>query len=499
MLDACRTRWLDEPHAWALLERDRVVAANAGARELGVEPGLRRSGADALAPQACLIERDRRAEQALFDQAALATLAYTPYSAQYEDHTLLMEVQASLRLFGGPRRLLRRLQADVAACGVQARAAMAPTAHGAWLLARHAGRRPARHVLQRATLARRLDALPCALLPQARAVQDWLEGIACANLGQLRRLPRAGLARRSSPALLHALDQAYQPDGPPALAWFVPPARYQARAELIERLEHLQAVQAVIERLLQGLYRWLAASRLAVRSLLIELEHERGRHARAPTTLHLALAEPAWRHEHLQGPLQEHCSRLPWGGPVAGVRLRTLELAEQPAVCGQLFPEPGSAPADYRRLLDLLRARLGPEGVLGPQGRADHRPEQANLWGPLPPQAALPGTASGRGPGPAGAAAPPSLAFPASLPAAGERPFWLLAEPIPLALHRHKPVYGTPLTLLRGPERIESGWWSGHYVKRDYFIAQDAGAARYWIFRERRLEAARWFLHGLFG
>ncbi|MFP3758911.1 DNA polymerase Y family protein, partial [Cupriavidus sp. SIMBA_020] len=81
-----------------------------------------------------------------------------------------------------------------------------PTAAGAWLLAHRGGRRPPRRVLTPRTLARRLDALPVALLPQARPRLDWLNDIGCHTLADLRALPRAGLQRRSAPDLLQALD-----------------------------------------------------------------------------------------------------------------------------------------------------------------------------------------------------------------------------------------------------------------------------------------------------
>ena len=42
-----------------------------------------------------------------------------------------------------------------------------------------------------------------------------------------------------------------------------------------------------------------------------------------------------------------------------------------------------------------------------------------------------------------------------------------------------------PLILLAGPERIESGWWDGHPVVRDYFVAGNAAQAVLWIYRER--------------
>jgi protein ImuB len=56
---------------------------------------------------------------------------------------------------------------------------------------------------------------------------------------------------------------------------------------------------------------------------------------------------------------------------------------------------------------------------------------------------------------------------------------------------------GQELTLVTGPERIESGWWDGAAVARDYYIARASGGARWWIFRE--CEAPRrWFVHGCF-
>jgi protein ImuB len=48
------------------------------------------------------------------------------------------------------------------------------------------------------------------------------------------------------------------------------------------------------------------------------------------------------------------------------------------------------------------------------------------------------------------------------------------------------------------PERIESGWWDGRDVRRDYYVACTRGGMRLWIFRERRA-GGRWFLHGVFG
>jgi protein ImuB len=54
------------------------------------------------------------------------------------------------------------------------------------------------------------------------------------------------------------------------------------------------------------------------------------------------------------------------------------------------------------------------------------------------------------------------------------------------------------LDLLRGPERIESGWWDGADATRDYYVARDPQGSLLWIYRECE-GARRWFLQGVFG
>ena len=79
------------------------------------------------------------------------------------------------------------------------------------------------------------------------------------------------------------------------------------------------------------------------------------------------------------------------------------------------------------------------------------------------------------------------------------RPLWLLREPRPLKQVAEKPYSdNAPLAIVAGPERIESGWWDGGDVKRDYFVAQTAERSTVWVYRERRRPGG-WYLHGIFG
>jgi protein ImuB len=77
-----------------------------------------------------------------------------------------------------------------------------------------------------------------------------------------------------------------------------------------------------------------------------------------------------------------------------------------------------------------------------------------------------------------------------------------MPEPLPLAERDALPLLeGRPLQLLSGPERIETGWWDGQPVARDYFIAQAQDGSLVWVWRGR-LPAAQgdvnWFLQGRF-
>ena len=73
---------------------------------------------------------------------------------------------------------------------------------------------------------------------------------------------------------------------------------------------------------------------------------------------------------------------------------------------------------------------------------------------------------------------------------AGLRPLWLLPAPRPISAPRY--------TLLGAAERIETGWWDGMPVRRDYYLARDADEVLCWIFES--LDApGQWFVHGYFG
>jgi len=467
-----------------VFERERVLALSAIAGKAGVRIGMRSGGVHLLLPQAQRFARDAEREQAVLYDAALAMLQYSPQLAQAEEATLLLDVGASLALFGGIRALCRRIRADLRVLGLSGSLSCAPTARGAWLLARHRGRRP--RLLQPHSLRRQLDRLPLSLLPPARPFLDWFDGIACRDLGSARRLPRPGLMRRCGQPLLAQLDCAYG-EAAELFEWLVAAPQFRARLELFERVEQGAALLHGAARLLLQMTGWLCAMQYAVTRITIELEHERGRVAVAPTSIALELAEASWRDEHLLRLLREKLGALVLPAPVLALSLTAADVVPMTPPSASLFPEPGGSPSDRRRLLELLVARLGAENVLQPAAQADYRPEVANAWVPLKSTA--------------GSSAGSPVNSPTPLPGLPARPVWLLGTPQALAVRDQRPYYRSPLRLVSKPERIECGWWSTACA-RDYFVAEDAQHVMYWIYRERFSAdetAARWYLHGLFG
>jgi protein ImuB len=465
-----------------VLEHEKVLGMSPAARAAGIKPGMRRGGVLMLVPDARIHERSTAGEEAAMQAVAIALLKYTPLVTLAEESTLLIDIGASLRLFGGIRVLCRLARTDLRDLGFSGRVSCAPTARGAWLLARFRGGR----VLKPSTMTRHLERLPAMAVPAARPFAAWFEGIGCETIADLRRLPRPGLQRRCGRRLLDTIDSAFGA-APELFEWIAPPTTFEARIELFDRIESVDLLMAGAQRLVLQLTGWLCGRQLAAERVTLRLEHERGREARPATAVDIVLAEPTWHGEHIIRLMKERLGKVELVAPVIGLALEVAQLQPMAPPSDSLFVEPGGTQEDQVRMLELLVARLGADNVLQPLPVADYRPEVANAWVSIQQKVREAAVA---------AQLPPDLNRPML-------PTWLLSKPIALLVRHHKPFYGSPLRMVSGPERIEVGWW-GNAASRDYFIAEGQDHALYYVYRERFSGDGeggdpRWFLHGLFG
>lgn len=513
----------------ALLAQHRITHANAEARTRGVQAGMKRATALALAPQLVLAEADAARDAAALQAVVHVALAFTPAVSVFAAAGVLLEVQASLRYFGGAESLRRRLHAALEPLGHEAVCASAPTAQGAVILSQQPPRAPATgwHCTDLPPLHRALAHAPVNLLDSAQPHLDTLTGMGLRCLGDVRRLPREGLARRFGEALLDEIDRAWghKPDPRPALTL---PAVFDSQVELFARADTTEQLLHGAEVLLARLVAWLSAQHAFVRRFRLVLKHEgRWRDGGVPavTAVDIALAQPSRDADHLQSLLRERLAALQLPAPTLDIALHASDIARQPPPNTELFPSARSEREGLTRLIERLQARLGPEQVQRLVRVADHRPEcsgrvQPFEVGVLPerPPDTLPASRASRTRARAGPRDPrDDPALPAPLKAVIEararpveaartvpsaRPVWLLPEPLPLAERQSRPVFdGQVLHLLCGPERIESGWWDNALAERDYFIASTRDGALVWLYRARLpLSGGEgWFLQGLYG
>ena len=454
----------------------RVVAGNAAALAAGIVPGLALNAARVRVPALAVCERDVPRERRELARLARWALGFSPLVSVEPPDGLLLEVRGSLQLFGGLDILVSRVAADLGDGPLQARLGIAPTPRAALWLARGAREGRAESA---AGLAGALATLPLAVTRWPERTLEDCTRLGVATLGELRRLPREGLARRFTPALLAELDEAYGTRPTPRRR-YVAPERFEERLELPVELQTTAALMPYCGLLLASLERHLRERGAATAALAFTLLHRDQR----PCCVRLGRAQPATLAADWQGLLAERLGRTSLTAPVRTLVLRSGPAVPAGAVSGALEgcgADAAAAEAEAFRLLDRLRARLGDEAVRGVCLVPEHRPEAA--FRRLRPE-------------PRARRVPSDDAVLPTTP----RPLWLLTIPESLAAREGRPRWGGALELESGPERIESGWWEGGEVRRDYYVARTSRGARLWIYRSRDGADARcWFLHGVFG
>lgn len=411
---------------------------------------------------------------------AIWALHLTPRTAIVED-AVVMEVEASARLFGGRRALRDRVVAEAADLGVLA-IAWSSTSLAALAFAR-AGRENG----IRGALTALLDVLPMDTLSAVRPHRTTLAQLGCRTLGDVRALPRGGLSRRFDKQLLLALDQAYGLR-PEVHAWMELPETFRMRHELMARVEAAPALLFGARRLLLQMCAWLAARHAGISAFTLRWMHDamRPRGSEPGGELTIRTAAPMRDVEHLCRLLAEHLAKTTLQAPVGDLELEALDVQPLEEASKSLLPDTVRQGESLTLTLERIAARLGPEKVRRPVVGEDHRIEWAQHWQPAPQSLPKKGARKNR--------------FP--------QPTFLLPEPLRLAMDGHLPMYQGTLQLLTGPHRIEGGWWhrvqdgdaqGTHNVARDYWVARSPHAGVLWVYLERLAkDQTAWYLHGAF-
>jgi protein ImuB len=447
-------------------QRPVVACANAAARQAGVREGMAVAAAKALAGDLKCMERDAGAERGALERLAGWAIQFTP-AVSIEASGLVLDVASTFKLFGGLPKLLTALRGGVRSLGFQATVGIAPTPLAARVFARAEAQGIAvRSCTQIAELSARLADLPLFLLAWPGRTLELLADLGIVRIKDALALPRGGFSQRFGPEALVVLDRLTGQVPDPRLA-FLPPARYRARLELPAEAVGVEAILFPLKRLLAEMEGTLRGRGAGVQELDLRLEHGR----KSATHLALSFATAEREAEFILSIAREKLGRLTLSAPTIGLCLVANRQLPFAAREGTWLPGREERAVGRARLVERLAARLGSGRVFGIALADDHRPERG--W-KNPPAATARPTFDG-----------------------GARPAWLLNRPQKLVTRNDGPTLQGALNILAGPERIETGWWDGEPVCRDYFVATNPVGETYWVYRERR-DPGAWFVHGVF-
>lgn len=512
-----------------------VVAACQACQSLGIKPHQPLYEATDLIARASLPVLVYRHDP-LADAAAIASVAsllqqhISPLVAMEpaatfcgllssQPQTLLLDVTGIGDWFGDEQALLTAAVKVLGEQGLQARMAITDTSAAAWAMVRWG------------TMARQLPGgsqtllippgemmsvvanLPTRALRLDGETAHQLDRLGLRRIADVMELPREGLAARLGSDLLRRIDELTG-----SVAQTLTMHHAVAEESAVCELEYPTSDREILEHRLRGLVDQissnLASRRRGALRLVCQLEMvqhpmetiEIGLFAPTSDATHLSrLVIGAMERRHLPGMVQKVTLMVALGGPLQQY---------QPTMFGDDSISQVAMRRSLAQMIETLAGRLGRDCVVGIQTSRNPLPESAFKLKPLAGESRS--TLSlGKGSesrssklkSPRQTILPPALGPLASDPL--RRPLRLFNAPEPIevlelgpeAVPRRIRVANRVYHVLRhwGPERIETGWWDGPQIRRDYYRIELEGGAWWWIFRQLSSSSpAIWKLHGQF-
>jgi len=455
---------------------ERVHVASAALAERGVLAGMRVTAAQALAADLEVRAWDEAAIGHAVNRVTMALLAVSPQVTPGPPGLWWVGVHGLSHR--GERVVGAELLALARAWHPAARAALASScvaARAATWLERDVPIVPAGR--DAAFLAR----TPLALVPMDGELRATFRALGLVRAGQLAALAPGDVEARWGAAGLAAWRLARGDDQRrPALA--VPPAPHLVSADLPVPATTLEPVLFLVRAALDRLVQEVARDGRAIAAFEVTLVLDGtgsslpGVAAPARTAVRrVACAVPLARVE----PLFEQCRAVldDWAleAPVTGVRVQVTERAALTGEQGDLLHTGWRDPAAAEAAFARLRASLGAQAVVRPEGRDAHAVERRGEWtdGRIVGWSMLPEDPD-----------PPTVSL-RLLPA----PERIEVTPLPLGFRwrgRHWPV-----TAQSGPERLSGDWWSAPFA-RDYWHWWSGGA----VFVVFRAPGGEWMVQG---
>lgn len=442
-------------------KRNRIVASNKKAVQLGIKRDCSLAEANALCNHLISLPREPLRELARLQALATAVSHLTPNIHISEPFGLLLDISASLTLFGGAPSLLSEALISVDSQQLRAHSVIAPSARGArWLARAH------RELVVTDRLDEWLDDLPLFATDLPLEMIGELQALNLHHLAAVRRLPTDQLGKRVGPALSLAMAQAYG-HAAQSLPFWKPLTHFSERVEFLDLAREQSHWMPGITVLLQQLQNYLRQRASATTTIQFIFFH--GTQQQTHLLLNAAHATDAT--QQWQRLFNAKLERTAIPHEISSIQLLCEHIEPMQFAELDFFDRSHDKNIQWQSLVALIKTRVGNQSVL----ESPHQNHNA-----LPES-----TATLRGD------------FAAASNADQLRPTWLVEPP--------RRLYGDTLRKLfaslrmQHPERIQENWMmnaNDQPAERDYYIAKSPDHCFWWIFRERA--AGFWFLHGIF-
>lgn len=461
-----------------------VSAADEAARKAGVRVGMHATKAQALFQGLKLIDADHKADALALERITLWALSqYSPIVALDAPDGIVMDTEGADHLQGGEEKMLSGIANRFLSKGLKTRVAIADTWGAAHACARSINRETV--IVPRGETVKAVERLPISRLRLPHKIVSDLRTLGFQTIGELSVTPRAPLALRFGPEVGRRIDQMFgrtpEPIDPVRSPDFV-----EVTKAFAEPIGAAETINKYVGRLVVQLVAELQRRGLGVRrtDLIVEKVDGTRQAIRAGT------AKPARDVAWLTKLLRDRTEKIE-----PGFGIERLSLV---AVMSEPLEETQKASS----LVDGETTDITPLiDIIGNRGQ--------RLYRVAPVASDVPERSVRR-------IAATAEDIETSWTQQWRRPVRLLSHPelvdVIALMPDHPPVSVTwrgkrrKVKKADGPERIFGEWWerSSEWVAvRDYFVIEDEGGERLWVFRsgdgvDGETGSHKWFMHGIF-
>ena len=290
------------------------------------------------------------------------------------------------------------------------------------------------------------------------------------------RLPISGLKKRVGNEIILQLNKAIGLE-PELIKRYSLPEHFTSSYNLSYPIIDENKALLILEKLLNKLCVFLQKRNLCTSRFLVTLKNEKSKDIR----LYIKLRQPSCSKNHFMVLIKAHLENKKILSPITEISLNAKSFQQKNNASDFMLPSNFNsanqkAPVDKLNLfIETLTARIGEKFLKKPRYIDHHCPEYSALEGKTDE--------------------PPIKKAPKILQ--NLRPIWLFSEPKKLNRYNHQLYHNQKISLISGPERIESSWWEQNENQRDYYIAEEGCGVRLWVFQDRT-KPGEWFVHGIF-